>query len=159
MRYLVTGSRDWTDWAAVRKFVEALRPGDEVAHGDARGADSMVHWMLIDPRGVRRAKRIFVIGGDRDIGERREGSRKGDINVYAYPADWVRHRREVESKNPAGHIRNAFMLAHFKPDACIYFCHDFKQCRGTKSMVDKATAAEVPVWDVYDFIKEQGGPE
>lgn len=42
---------DWSDWASVEGFVRALRPGDEVAHGDAaRGADRMVHYLLTDQR-------------------------------------------------------------------------------------------------------------
>lgn len=40
---LFTGSRDWTDWEAVRRDVEALPRHALVVHGDCRtGADSLV---------------------------------------------------------------------------------------------------------------------
>jgi hypothetical protein len=39
MKVLIGGSRDWTDQAMIRKWIEGLPPMSTVIHGDYRGAD------------------------------------------------------------------------------------------------------------------------
>lgn len=39
MKILVTGSREWKDWATIYKDLLPLPPGSIVVHGGARGAD------------------------------------------------------------------------------------------------------------------------
>ena len=56
-----------------------------------------------------------------------------------YPADWKKHGKA------AGPIRNAKMLADFKPDAVFAFINPGKMTPGTADMVKKARAAKVPV--------------
>lgn len=164
MKYLVTGSRDWGSWRACEAFVRALRPGDEVAHGDARGADSMVHDLLTNKRnrqrGTLRARRIFV-HSERATGTRPGGRRGGDIDVHVYPADWDRYQPEDPARrNPAGPIRNAFMLRDFRPDRVVYF-HDSLEvgAGGTGHMVKIASAASVPVYAWEDFVELQKSEE
>ena len=160
MRYLVTGSRDWGGWSACTAFVRALLPGDEVAHGNARGADTMVHDLLTNRRnrasGTMRARRV-IVHGDRTTGEGRGSKRRGDIDVHTYPADWERYRpAKPGRKNPAGVIRNGEMLADFQPDRCVYF-HDEMTVGvgGTGDMVKRCMEAGIPVlaWD--EFVERQ----
>lgn len=124
MKYLITGSRTWSDFGPISEFVKLLRPGDQVAHGAAsRGADQMVHWMLTNPRSsVKRARRVYVYGEDGTIGQRREGNQRGDVDVNLFPANWERYRPVDPAKtNPAGFIRNEWMVRTFKPDVVVYF--------------------------------------
>lgn len=153
LRYLICGSRDWGDWGPVRRVVAALPPGSTVIHGDARGADSMVHHILTRDR-PPRARHITVHASDGQTGRRPGGSRRGDIDIEVYPADWDRYRPEdAEKRNPAGMIRNRQMLEEGQPDRCIYFARDLAASPGTRGMVDMCLKAEVPVWDAEDFVR------
>lgn len=55
--------------------------------------------------------------------------------MASFPADWAAHGRS------AGPLRNARMLAEFKPDVVIAF----KGSRGTQDMVSRAEAAGIRV--------------
>ena len=61
-----------------------------------------------------------------------------DVPCRVYPADWKANAKA------AGPIRNAEMLADFKPDTVIAFPGG----RGTADMVRKAKAAGVRVIEV-----------
>jgi hypothetical protein len=162
LRYLVTGSRDWSDWALVRRFVDVLPPGSTVIHGDARGLDTMVEWVLKTNR-PPRARAIHVHGHDGTVGRRRGGSGRGDIDIEVYPADWDRYRYSADPEtgeviertgpNPAGAIRNRKMLGDGRPDRCVYFAQDLTTSTGTANMVEQCAKAEVPVWEAVDFIE------
>jgi hypothetical protein len=161
LRYLVTGSRDWGDWALVRRFVDALPPGSTVIHGDARGADRMVERILTENKPTR-ARSIRVHGSDGTIGRRRGGARAGDVDIEVYPAEWDRYRpAEPGRGNPAGAIRNTRMLREGLPDRCVYFASDLSASPGTRNMVEQCTRAEVPVWAADEFIAymRDGEPE
>lgn len=41
MKVLVTGDRNWNNWASVWRSLRGLGPLTEIVHGGARGADSM----------------------------------------------------------------------------------------------------------------------
>lgn len=159
MRYLITGSRDWSNWRACEQVVQALLPGDEIAHGDARGADRMVHDLLTNRRnrmrGTRRARKVIVHGEKGAKGSRPGGTGSGDIIVHAYPADWLRYEDRL-GKNPAGVIRNGQMLSDFNPDIAIYFHDELVVGQGgTGDMVDRCQKADVPVYDWESFVAEQ----
>ncbi len=165
MRYLVCGSRNWGSWQACTAFVLALLPGDEVAHGGARGADNMVHDLLTNPRnrsgGTMRARRV-IVHGNRTTGDGRGGKRRGDIDVHVYPADWERYRPKPPAtrKNPAGVIRNGEMLADFGPDRCVYFHDEMTPgVGGTGDMVKRCTEAGVPVLEWSEFVERRAADE
>ena len=145
LRYLVTGSRDFSDWATARRFCAALPPGSTVIHGDARGLDSMVEYLLTKNR-PPRARRIRVHGPDGTTGTRAGGRRAGDIDIEAYPADWDRYGRA------AGPIRNRLMLTDGSPDRCVYF-GEYGATPGTTNMVDTANEAEVLTYEAVDWIR------
>lgn len=64
MRLLICGDRDWSDWDAVERVVEELKP-DVVIQGDARGADTIA------------AEVAEALG----------------IKVLSFPANWERYGR------------------------------------------------------------------
>lgn len=154
LRYLVTGSREWSDWALVRRFVAALPPGSTVIHGDAPGLDTMVERVLTQNR-PPRARTIRVHGEDGTVGRRAGGNRRGDVDIEVYPADWDRHRPPAGSrrKNPAGAIRNTRMLKEGEPDRCVYFHDNLDESKGTRDMVRQCTKAKVPVYEAADFVR------
>ncbi len=156
MKYLVTGSRSWNDWSTVARFVELLRPGDQVAHGDAPGADSMVHWMLTNPRASkRRARKVYVYGEDGTIGQRPEGMRRGDVDVNVFPANWQRYRpADPTHRNPAGLIRNRWMVRTFKPDVVVYF-RALGPSPGTDNCLDVCRELGVEaIYSIEQFIEQ-----
>ena len=122
MKVLVTGSRDWDDsflvdvvlWGLFTRHAALFT----VAHGAARGADTMAHnWVDL------------------------YGSRLG-ASEARYPADW-----EKDGK-AAGPIRNQRMLDEFKPDLVVAFKNDMDpelKRGGTEHMVRIAKKAGVPV--------------
>lgn len=61
-RIVVTGGRDYRDYERVRETLAALAP-TEIAHGGARGADSLAHFAAIELH----------------------------IPVTVFPADWETH--------------------------------------------------------------------
>ncbi len=62
---------------------------------------------------------------------------KHGMAVEDYPADWGRFGKS------AGHIRNDQMLNLGLPDVVYAFL--LPQSRGTRSMIEKATARRIPV--------------
>jgi hypothetical protein len=54
MKVLVTGSRDWSDRAAIERGFDAMTP-TLVIHGDAKGADSIAHEVAMS-RGIDVAR-------------------------------------------------------------------------------------------------------
>lgn len=154
MKYLVTGSREWSDWDSIAKFVRLLRPGDQVAHGGApRGADFMVHWMLTDKRASqRRARQIYTYGEDGTIGRKRVTS-SGDIDVNVFPANWQRYKpADPEHKNPAGQIRNRWMVRTFRPDVAVYFRADGLS-PGTDNCISVCRQAGIRTYSIEEFIE------
>jgi hypothetical protein len=127
VKVLVTGSRTWTNRAAIRRELEKLPPGTIVVHGGARrGADQI-------------ADEIARILG---------------FEVRVYPVssqDWS------EMGLAAGPIRNSKMLTKEHPDSegkiidCgLAFTLDLSKSKGTRDMVRKARAAFIPM-DVFSI--------
>jgi len=44
MKILVTGSRNWTDWATIYNSLKVYPEGTELIHGAAPGADRIAMW-------------------------------------------------------------------------------------------------------------------
>jgi len=120
-RVLVTGSRDWDDYAVIREEIGAVvaermaitaspYPLIVVVHGKARGAD-----MLAD-----RAAREF------------------GLLVEGHRADWGRHGKA------AGYKRNAEMVA-LGAGRCLAFYKQGAGNRGTDHCARLAEAAGIPV--------------
>lgn len=154
MKYLVTGSRTWSAWEPVADFVRLLRPGDQVAHGGApRGADSMVHWMLTDRRASqRRARMIYTYGEDGTIGRKRVTS-SGDVDVNVFPANWERYKpQDPTRKNPAGQIRNRWMVRTFRPDVAVYFRANGAS-PGTDHCIAICKELDVRTYSIEEFIE------
>lgn len=115
MRILITGSRDWTDRAAIAAALikvhvyAAIEPAKvTVVHGDARGADRIA------------ADLAHQFG----------------CNVEAHPADWDRHGKG------AGPRRNAEMVAA-GADVCLAF--PIGASPGTRGCIRLAKQAGIPV--------------
>lgn len=149
LRYLITGPRDFSDWGLVRRVIAVLPPGSTVIHGDARGADTLVHRVLTQ-NPPRRARNIRVHGSSGAIGRGRGGSRRGDIDIEVYPADWDRYRPVQGRRNPAGAIRNRVMRDDGNPDRCIYFGEG--DTPGTGGMIRLCLERDIPVWGAREFV-------
>jgi len=52
MRVLICGSRDFNDFAAIKRVIDSLNDDDIVIHGAARGADSIAEF-LAQKRGLK----------------------------------------------------------------------------------------------------------
>ena len=118
MKVLVTGSRHWQDFDAVKFMLEEVHP-DIVVHGRARGADCCAHFACEELG-------LTVANG----------------RLRPYPADWVAHG------SAAGPIRNQKMLdvEHTKKepiDMCLAFPE--KDSVGTWDMVERCLKAGIPV--------------
>lgn len=116
MKVLVCGGRDYNDGERLFAYLDKLdkelpEPGiTGIVSGCARGADTLaIQW-----------------------------SRKWDLPVSFFPADWNKHGRS------AGHIRNQQMLDQGKPDLVVAFPGG----RGTANMIERAKTAGVPVREV-----------
>lgn len=122
VRVLITGSRDFTDRAAVAAALTRVareHPGQQlvVVHGAARGADSI-------------AAAVAADFPDRLIAE-------------AHPVtDWK--RADGSTDRGAGHRRNQRMVAA-GASVCLAFLHGAAENRGTKSCMDKAAKAGIEV--------------
>ena len=66
-------------------------------------------------------------------------AKRMNARVRAYPADWEKH-----GPHRAGHIRNAEMAKAAAGGICIAFPGD----SGTRSMIEKAEAAGMTVWNL-----------
>jgi hypothetical protein len=131
VRILVTGSREWTDRAAIEKalirlarLIDAERPSGNyfayiqrepltaqvtVVHGSYRGADTLADAVASE------------LGW----------------TVEAHPADWVLYGDD------AGPIRNTEMV-EAGADVCVAF--PGPKSKGTWDCIRKAAAAGIPVW-------------
>ena len=120
---LICGSRDWTDEAPIKAFIDSLPAGAAVLEGDARGAD-------------RIAGRL---------------ARARGLAVEAMPADWTVHApgwcRCPEPKpsycKAAGLKRNQEMLLR-KPSMAAAFV--LGASRGTRDMIRRLRSAGVAVY-------------
>jgi hypothetical protein len=71
------------------------------------------------------------------------------IPVLPFPADWKTHGRA------AGVFRNTQMLTEGKPDLVLAFHDDLENSKGTKDMIEQATAAGIPVEIVCHEAKDE----
>jgi hypothetical protein len=127
MRVLVTGDRDWTNEASIRRVLTVLHamfPDTILVEGDARGADKM-------------AGRIWMelTGGNLD-------------QLEVYPADWTRYGKA------AGRIRNNWQLKESLRKGLedghplkygIAFHPNLRRSKGTRDMVKLLDDAGIPV--------------
>lgn len=100
MRVLVTGSRDWTDTAAIRDALARIRERQEAAF---RGGTD-----------VTLVSGACPTGADAIAEQAAEGM---GWRVERHPADWARHGR------CAGHIRNVAMV-DLGADICLAYILD-----------------------------------
>lgn len=112
-RLLVTGSRDWTDWAKIRSALgEALRDlgGRPLTVGVSSSMPEQ------PPPGVDALARVRLVHGNARGADRMCSHvwRRWYLPVEAHPADWGRYGRN------AGHIRNAQMV-RAGADLCLAF--------------------------------------
>ncbi len=119
-RILVTGSRLWTDAAAIQDALATWIPAFggvvTVVHGGARGADEIaarLAWTAFGP----------------------------DVRPESWAADWHRWGRS------AGVRRNAEMVAA-GADVCLAF--PLGESRGTRDCMRRAKAAGIKVVDLGD---------
>jgi hypothetical protein len=118
----VTGSRDWADFAAIARALNAELEqspnGLTVVHGDCpNGADRIADlWASTYPR-------------------------RAVVTVERYPADWKKHGK------PAGFIRNQQMVNR-GADVCLAF--PLGESRGTRHCMAAATKAGIPVINLGD---------
>lgn len=127
MKLCVTGGRDYADRSALFEVLDAthaLMPVTMLAHGAARGADSLAHaW-----------------------------AQTRNVEPVPYPADWNRHRKAGQRKNPAGPIRNRQMLLHFQPELVIAFPGG----DGTADCVAAARSFGFVVLDLRETLRVSG---
>lgn len=105
MIILVTGDRNWTDKASIRRFLEYLlemhKDKLEIVQGGARGADTLA----------------------------REICEELGITCHTVPADWETY------KKAAGPIRNRLMMKKFNPRFVLAFHENLAESKGTLDMV------------------------
>lgn len=145
MRVLVTGGRDFNDYAAMRAALDnmhaaegtiAAQPISLIIHG-ACGCDANEPFSC---------KLEFLRGADA-LADR--WARENGIPVKRMPAEWTRLERA------AGPVRNQKMLDEGKPDLVIAFPGG----KGTAGMIKLANKAKVPVYDFRgsDTTSDLGG--
>lgn len=120
MRALICGDRDWDDYGAVHCVVEGLK----VLADKNNSPLTIIH-------GAARGADSFAGAA---------AGKNGDVAVEAFPADWDTHGKA------AGPIRNAQMLKVGRPDVVFAFHDALAESKGTKDMVARARAADVPVY-------------
>lgn len=123
MKYLVCGSRNYTQVTFLRRFLTAIHRQDPITcivHGDAG--------KVCEDTGD------VLWGADKLAGEWAEIN---SIPVKKYPANWERFGKR------AGPMRNFKMLECDKPDYVIAFPGN----EGTMDMIEQALTYGVPVID------------
>jgi hypothetical protein len=123
MKVLVTGSRDWTNMAAIERELRKLPPGSTIIHGACpTGADMM-------------ADKVAM---------------KLGFKIRRYPADW--NDPTLPNPKAAGSIRNAKMIREEHPDQegepiafSLAFTLDLNRSRGTKDCALRARKAGIRV--------------
>lgn len=115
MRVLITGDRNWDEYAPIYTVLKALHdvhPDAIIVHGGARGADTMAGQIA-----------AVLFGTDR---------------VEAYPAEWTKYGKS------AGPIRNRLMVKESQRrglldghmlERGVAFHHHLERSKGTKDMV------------------------
>jgi len=116
IRILVTGSRNWTDVAAIDRAMHDYM-GDEYYFDDF----TIVHGA--SPTGLDALAEEWAV----------------ENYMYSdpHPADWTKHGRA------AGPIRNQWMV-DLGADACLGF--PLGESRGTLDCMTRAHRASIPVW-------------
>jgi hypothetical protein len=120
MRILITGSRDWTNHAAMQRALMDVVAGQHhpdgitIVHGGARGADQMAG---------------------------KYGEQMG-ANIELHPADWDKFGRG------AGFRRNAEMVEE-GADVCLAFFANGATNRGTLHCSTLAARSGIPVIEVW----------
>lgn len=120
MRVLVTGSRDWSDPAAIFDALDELLRAAIVA-GESL---TVVHGAC--PKGADDIARAWTAG---------RGGFDSRVLHEPHPADWKRHGKR------AGILRNAEMVK-LGADCCLAFIKD--RSRGATHCADLAEANDIP---------------
>jgi hypothetical protein len=120
-KILVTGSRDWTNWAAIERELRRFPAGTILVHGAARGADS-----IADEIGYRLG---FVIRSYPVPDE--EWTRLGP------KAGPMRNSKMLREEHPD---HDGIMISEG-----LAFTLDLERSRGTRDMVGKLRGANIPV--------------
>ena len=115
---LITGSRDWTDRARIRRVLanEASRPGAIVIHGAAGGADTIAD----------------------------EEARALGMVVERYPADWKRHRKAGGPIRNGVMLARLLALRDEGASVAVY-AFPLPGSVGTHDMIERARRAGVDV--------------
>jgi len=117
-KILVTGSREWTNWAAIERELRRFPSGTILVHGAARGADSIADEI---------------------------GHRLGFV-IRRYPADWDKHGKSagpirnsqmLKEEHPD---RDGISISEG-----LAFTLDLETSRGTRDMVKKLRGADIHV--------------
>jgi hypothetical protein len=119
-RILICGSRDFSDWNALKKITDTFVDGDVLIEGEAHGADRMSRWL---------------------IEQRKKAGLK--VEILSYPADWKKYGKS------AGPTRNLQMLFEGKPDIVYAFYSSKTPSRGTSHMVSISKAKGVKVVEIF----------
>ncbi len=114
-RILFCGDRNWNDYHTIREVISQLVS----QYGDEI---AIIH-------GAAR-------GADHMAGQ---AALAEELTVWSEPAKWAKHGKA------AGPIRNVLMCSRYKPHLVIAIHADLSSSKGTKSMVDTARIAGVPV--------------
>jgi hypothetical protein len=125
MKVLVTGSRDWSNAAAIEREFKKLPQGTIIVHGDCpTGADAIADKL----------------------------AKKYGFKIRRYPANWDAERDSAGGSRSAGPKRNARMIKEEHPDKegtpidlGLAFTLDLSRSRGTKNCVERARAAGIKV--------------
>jgi hypothetical protein len=127
MRILITGSRDWSDYATFMRGVTvgidtviAQKPDDKhitIVHGGAKGADTMSETYVSHVSSYLAQKGY-------------------QINTEVHKADWATQQKA------AGPIRNQKMV-DLGADVTVAFMHEGS--RGTADCVARCQKAGIPV--------------
>ncbi|MGY1896168.1 SLOG family protein [Nocardia gipuzkoensis] len=151
-RVIVTGSRDWTDtaavWAALERLLNAVPLGYTmtVIEGECpSGADNdAFHWAILP--------------------DTSRGTTRATVRRERYPADWSRtcdqdcyHRPRTRNGRPycpmAGHLRNQFMV-DLGADLVIAF--PLGKSLGTRDCMRRARGAGISVRNLGERVTESG---
>lgn len=135
MIVLVTGDRDWIDYAFVydvmRELQRMFRDKLEVAQGLARGADTLTAVACVN-LGIK------LLGPDEVEVPDPTKPRVTTIKLRGWGAKW-----EAEGR-AAGPIRNATMIKESKAQLVLAFHDRIDQSKGTRDMLNQAGKKRVP---------------
>lgn len=113
MRIVVTGDREWTDYAYIRRVLsEYVSTAEVLIEGEARGVDSLCRHAALS------------LGFPPD-------------NIMRFPANWEKFHKA------AGVIRNQVMIDVGRPDLGLAFHADLENSKGTKDMVKRLLKAKI----------------